>query len=372
MGLHKKPSGEVVEYSVADGLNQSFIDLEALLAKKERLVVCIGGSSSSGKTSIVTKAIEDRYADDTLVLSMDDYYLDEAGVVAKFGYVNWNLPEAIDFESLNRDIAALLRGESIARPVYSKVTNSRTGSVECKPRKIIAVEGMFGLHEEVRHLGDYKIFVETDLQGRIIRRIVRDAAEFGRQPHPTLRYLLQAGEPMYSKNIAETKVCADLVIKNEFNPVLETQKLLSTERSIVCREIKDLLALPMLNQHEYQEFDFHPLDKVLDEQTEAVSVSKVGDNLEFMYLGPINMGALNERRQLSFPIDEETFALMQSTYGHIHRTHQKIRRVLRSGDIDLLIETSDPNEGFEIRVKGKYEVNEVLSLLKLIGANPLD
>ncbi|MBI4914184.1 MAG: uridine kinase [Acidobacteria bacterium] len=181
-------------------------------------LVGIVGGSGSGKTSIaqeLRRRIRKTGAD-VLMMDMDAYYAPLELVKARFGEgpINWDHPNAFDLELLALHLGSLRRGESIRKPVYDFQTSDRTGwSEPIAPSEVIILEGLllFAL-PELRDQLDLKIFVDTDADVRILRRIQRDMKERGRSLESVVAQYLDSVRPMHLEFVEPSKRWADLIV----------------------------------------------------------------------------------------------------------------------------------------------------------------
>lgn len=179
------------------------------------LTIGIAGGSGSGKTTVV-KAITERLEEKVVVIPQDSYYKDSSHLSEEEKrYMNFDHPDSIDFELLNRHLAMLRRGESIEQPVYSYITcsRSRTETVTVNPADVIIIEGILIFTcEKLRDQMDIKIFVDADDDDRLMRVITRDIQERGKTVEQVIERYTKTVKPMYLQFIEPSKRYADIVI----------------------------------------------------------------------------------------------------------------------------------------------------------------
>jgi uridine kinase len=187
------------------------------MAERPMLVGIVGGSGS-GKTSVAVELVKrlKRKAVATLLLDMDAYYAPLGVVKGRFGElpVNWDHPHAFDLELMAAHLSALHRGESIRKPRYDFTISDRTGWEEpVPPGQVVILEGLllFAL-PELRDLLDVKIFVDTDADIRILRRIRRDTRERGRSLESVMDQYENSVRPMHLEFVEPSKRWADLIV----------------------------------------------------------------------------------------------------------------------------------------------------------------
>ncbi len=188
-------------------------------------LILIGGGTCSGKTTIA-QAIEQRIGDTrTVIISHDNYYLDLSHLSGdEIKQVNFDHPDAIDHEYLLSDIRKILSGRPVRIPDYDFITHQRTeGTVCINNPDVIILEGIFALYyARLLGLADLKIYVDTDPDLRLTRRIRRDIQDRGYDLGRVLDMYLETVKPSHEAFIAPTKKNADFIVpgEKEFDRVL--------------------------------------------------------------------------------------------------------------------------------------------------------
>lgn len=185
------------------------------MSKKRPVVIGIAGGSGSGKTS-VTHAIHDVFKEHSVVvIEQDYYYKDQSHLEFEQRLAtNYDHPNAFDTDLLIEDIKSLLNRQAIEKPVYDYALHTRAKeTIHIEPQDVIILEGILVLEDErLRDLMDIKLFVDTDSDLRIIRRIVRDINERGRSIDSVVDQYLSVVRPMHNQFIEPTKRYADIII----------------------------------------------------------------------------------------------------------------------------------------------------------------
>ena len=185
------------------------------------IMIGIAGGSGSGKSTF-TNRIKAEFGDKVTVIYHDNYYKSNDGIPFEIRQKNnYDSPEAFETDLLISHLKSLRRGESVQCPVYDYSQHNRTDkTIELKPSRIIIVEGILVLENpELRSLFDIKIYVEADADERIIRRIIRDVKERGRQVEDISTQYLTTVKPMHYLYVEPTKAMADIVINSGMNDV---------------------------------------------------------------------------------------------------------------------------------------------------------
>ena len=178
------------------------------------LVIGIAGGTGSGKTTLMKRLVE-RFGDVVTVLSHDNYYHrhDEMPFEERCK-LNYDEPCALETDLMAKHLDALRHGQAIDCPVYDFAQHNRSGQVvRVEPRPVIIVEGILIFENEpLRELMDIKIFVDTDADVRLCRRIKRDVNQRGRSLDSVLKQYQTTVKPMHEKYVEPSKKYADLVV----------------------------------------------------------------------------------------------------------------------------------------------------------------
>ncbi|KRM62155.1 uridine kinase [Paucilactobacillus vaccinostercus DSM 20634] len=209
--------------------------------KKRPLIIGVTGGSGSGKTT-VSQAIYDELAGKSImIIAQDTYYNDQAQMtMAQRKAVNYDHPLAFDTDLLISDLKKLLNNESIEMPVYSYSEFTRSNkTVRTEPRDVIILEGILILDDpRLRDLLDIKVFVDTDDDIRIIRRIQRDMVERGRSLQSVIDQYLTTVKPMYHQFIEPTKRYADIIVPEGGENTVAIDLLTTKVRDILAHHGK--------------------------------------------------------------------------------------------------------------------------------------
>lgn len=185
--------------------------------KEQRRPIIIGvtGGSGSGKTT-VSKAIYNQLHGQAIqIITQDTYYNDQSSMtMAERKAVNYDHPLAFDTDLLIKQLTDLRNNKAIEMPVYDYTQYTRSAeTVHVEPQDVIILEGILILDDErLRDLMDIKVYVDTDDDIRIIRRIKRDMAERGRTLDSVINQYLATVKPMYHQFVEPTKRYADIIV----------------------------------------------------------------------------------------------------------------------------------------------------------------
>ena len=178
------------------------------------LVIGIAGGTGSGKTTLMKNLIN-KYGENITVLSHDNYYKrhDEMTYEERCE-LNYDEPDALETDLMAKHLDILRRGEAIDCPVYDFTVHNRSNeTIHIVPRKVIIVEGILIFENQpLRELMDIRIFVDTDADVRLCRRIKRDVNKRGRTLESVLMQYQQTVKPMHEKYVEPSKKYADIVV----------------------------------------------------------------------------------------------------------------------------------------------------------------
>lgn len=179
------------------------------------MVLGVAGGTGSGKTTVAREILDAVGADRIAFLAQDNYYRDvEWSTPEQLLAYNFDHPRAIDTELFVTHIRALKAGRAIDLPVYDFVRHRRTAETRrIEARAVLLVEGILLFAEpKVRELLDFKVFVDTDADVRLVRRIRRDITERGRSVSDVLRQYMSSVRPMHLEFVEPSKRWADVIV----------------------------------------------------------------------------------------------------------------------------------------------------------------
>ncbi|MGP4074492.1 uridine kinase [Halobacillus sp. K22] len=183
--------------------------------KDKPVVIGVAGGTGSGKTS-VTRSIIQRFADKTILMVEQDYYYKDQSHLPyeERLQTNYDHPLAFDNDLLMEHLQQLIDQKSVEKPTYDYKMHTRSEeTIHVEPKEVIIVEGILVLEDErLRDLMDIKVFVDTDADVRIIRRMMRDINERGRTLDSVIEQYINVVRPMHLQFVEPTKRYADLII----------------------------------------------------------------------------------------------------------------------------------------------------------------
>ncbi|MFG6333141.1 MAG: uridine kinase [Lachnospiraceae bacterium] len=185
------------------------------------IIIGIAGGTGSGKSTF-TRRLKEEFQKDVAVIYHDNYYRRQDVVPFEDRKkVNYDHPDSLETQLLLEHLRMLKDGRSIECPVYDYSQHNRSDQIlKIEPRKIIIVEGILLLADKrIRDLLDIKIYVEADADERILRRIVRDVKERGRDIDNIVEQYLTTVKPMHYLYVEPTRALADIVINSGMNNV---------------------------------------------------------------------------------------------------------------------------------------------------------
>ncbi|MBQ8605639.1 MAG: uridine kinase [Clostridia bacterium] len=199
-------------------------------------IIGIAGGSGSGKSTFA-KRIRDCFKENVSLITCDNYYLAHDDIsLGQRKKLNYDSPEAFEFSLMVRQLKELRDGKDIDSPVYDFTLHTRSSDtlhIEAKP--VIIVDGILIFSQkELRDMMDMKIYVETDADERILRRVRRDTVERGRDIDGIIDQYLSTVKPMHNAYVEPTKAFADIIINGGKNNIAfdivktKIEKLLQT------------------------------------------------------------------------------------------------------------------------------------------------
>lgn len=183
------------------------------------VIIGIAGGSGSGKSTF-TNRLKQHFQDQITVIYHDNYYKRQVGVPFEERVnVNYDHPDSLETDLLLEHLKQLKEGKEVECPVYDFSAHNRSNeTITIQPNKVILVEGiLLFANDELRDLFDYKIYVDSDADERILRRILRDVEERGRDLKGVITQYLTTVKPMHNIYVEPTRCMADIVINSGLN-----------------------------------------------------------------------------------------------------------------------------------------------------------
>lgn len=204
------------------------------------IIIGIAGGSASGKTSIA-KILKQRFEDtqSVYIITMDDYYKDQRDIPFEERLkVNYDHPFAFDMELLIQDLKSLKHKQAIDKPIYDFINHTRSDQTEIvHPANVLVVEGLMALeNKELRNLLDIKVFVDTDVDIRFIRRLVRDVKKRGRTMDNVVEQYLTTVRLMHEQFVEPSKRYADIIIPEGAHNLVAIDLLTTKISSIINKD----------------------------------------------------------------------------------------------------------------------------------------
>ncbi len=203
------------------------------------VIIGVAGGSGSGKTTVVQEIINDLGLDAVAFIQHDSYYHDRSHVPPDERVnINYDHPDALETTLLVEHLRELKSGCSIDVPVYDFNAHARTAATSTvKPRSVVILEGILILADrDLRDLMDIRVFVDTDADLRILRRINRDINERGRSLDSVVKQYLQTVRPMHLEFVEPSKRYAHVIIPEGGHNRVAVDMLLTKIRTIVSSE----------------------------------------------------------------------------------------------------------------------------------------
>ena len=210
--------------------------------KNSPIIIGVTGGSGSGKTTVSKKILEQLNRHSISIIQQDSYYKDQAGMtMEERRAVNYDHPLAFDSDLLYQHLKMLKQRQAIDVPVYDYTISTRSPEViHQEPTDVVILEGILILSDErIRDMLDIKVYVDTDDDIRIIRRIERDTQERGRSLESIITQYLTGVKPMYHQFIEPTKRYADLIVPEGGENSVAIDLLVTKVRDILAHAGRD-------------------------------------------------------------------------------------------------------------------------------------
>ncbi len=212
------------------------------MSLKRPILIGITGGSGSGKSTVANEIYNALDEKDIVMIEQDSYYKDQSHLTFEERInTNYDHPLAFDNELLIKQLKKLIKGKSIEKPIYDFERHTRRSeTIKVDSRDIIILEGILILDDErIRDLLDIKIFVDTDSDVRVVRRIVRDIRDRGRTLESVIDQYLTTVRPAHMQFIEPSKRYADIIIPEGGYNKVAIDLMVTKMNSIISRELED-------------------------------------------------------------------------------------------------------------------------------------
>ncbi|WP_027963514.1 uridine kinase [Halalkalibacillus halophilus] len=179
------------------------------------IIIGVAGGTGSGKTTVTRTICEEFENTSILMVEQDAYYKDQSHLPMEERLkTNYDHPLAFDNDLLMAHLQQLLQRQTVEKPIYDYEMHTRSSkTVEIKPKDVIILEGILVLEDErLRNMMDIKVYVDTDADIRIIRRMMRDIEERGRTFESVMEQYINVVRPMHLQFVEPNKKFADIII----------------------------------------------------------------------------------------------------------------------------------------------------------------
>ncbi len=203
---------------------------------KRPIVIGVAGGSGSGKTTVVREIVNELGPEHVSVIQHDSYYYDRSDVPpSDRAGINYDHPDSLETTLLIEHLRTLRAGQAVDVPVYEFANHRRTAkTVRVEARRAVIIEGILILvDKELRDLMDIKVFVDTDADLRILRRIHRDLEQRGRSFDSVVRQYLQSVRPMHLEFVEPSKRYAHIIMPPSGDNEVAVDMLITKIHSVV-------------------------------------------------------------------------------------------------------------------------------------------
>lgn len=203
---------------------------------RKPIFIGICGGTGSGKTTIVNRIYSAVPEKSITIMEHDSYYRDQSNLTYdERCKTNYDHPFAFDTDLFVEHIKKLKKGYSIEKPIYDYgIHNRKKETVIVEPKEIIIVEGLLVFYEQrVRDLLDIKIYVDTDADIRILRRIIRDMNERARSLESVINQYMETVRPAHEQFIEPSKKYADIIVTEGGNNLVAVDLMVTKIKSLI-------------------------------------------------------------------------------------------------------------------------------------------
>lgn len=339
-------------------------EIEAKLEKtKWVFVILVAWWTASWKTSAVAKRLKDFFTD-SQILSMDNYYRGPSFMKEHPDY-NFDQPEVLNLDLFFKHLKDLKKGNDVMIPDFDFKNDPKMDSIKIKSSKVIIVEWLFALTEQISKLGDFKIFVDLWAHTQILRRLFRDVERTWDKPKDILSYFLDVVSPMHKKYIEPTKKNADIILINDYIPELEAKnaktkeaklrfKVLQKDVKWVIDEIVYKLWWSYVWKTEQTDYFLNPGTSNFKKTWEILKIRKIWFNRYFFtYFWPSsNKKVYQDRYTMKFFIDYNTLSHLKELFP---KDIIEVSRLRRTFFISWVLVCLDEMENWDFYLVFKFD-----------------
>lgn len=339
---------------------------ERLIKSEGPVIINIAGGVASGKTSFITPVIKSINTQEVSVISMDDYYRGNDFIeeqLKSYSSVNWDQPQALNLKLLKEHLELLRNNQPIQKPIYDFKLNKTVSTEEIKPNKLIIVEGLFALNNEVCGCDSIKVFISSTIHGRTIRRLIRDVARKGFRSIDILKYHAEISEPMHKIHIEPSITNADIIIDNDYQPTKESTNIKPKEITLrfpysIDVGVIETLGAKKLRTSTQSISYYEPENHRIIENDELIFVREKNNQKTITYKGPKSTYIFPERSKLEFKVGEQALKHFLSLYNKKISVIRKQQTMYQLDNIIFSINSVDGIGGFlEIKAKDRKSIN---------------
>jgi uridine kinase len=193
-------------------------------------IIGIAGGSGSGKSTVARNVAQALHTGSVAFIDMDAYYVNYSHLpLAERRKINWDHPDAFDWELLVAQLSRLASAEAIDKPIYDFMSHTRSDkTVVIPPAQVIVIDGILLFSDpRVRDLCDVKVFVDADADIRLIRRIRRDMSKRGRPLNEIIDQYLTTVQPMHLQFVEPSKRYADVIVPRGGHNAVATEMIVA-------------------------------------------------------------------------------------------------------------------------------------------------
>lgn len=215
--------------------------MDSLEISMQPLIIGIAGGTGSGKTTVTAAILKLLQQERIVVIQHDSYYRDLSAYKGlKPDKINFDHPDSLETDLLVRHLQEMRRGKGIEQPIYNFTTHHRLKETQfVEPSKIIIVEGiLIFVDRELRELMDIKIFLDTDADERLIRRIRRDILERGRSVDSVMTQYMSTVKPMHLEFVEPSKHWADIIIPRGAENTVAIDMVVTKIKSLLSQKLE--------------------------------------------------------------------------------------------------------------------------------------
>ncbi len=364
-------TNQIPRMDLTGGIQETIQTMEAMISGRpdqKHFVLRLAGGSASGKTQLVGNALSEYFGERARMVSADDYYKDSHSY-------RWDDPFAVDLSLAARNLRDWLHGRAAQKPIYG-FSAGRTGYETVEPALVTIFEGIFVNHPMFNDFADFSVFVDAiGMHGMSMRRIMRDmvGGRIAESFRGQLGYLFNTVLPLHEVHVEPTRLNADLIIENPYNPGIEAQRMASKKiqfkypaGNLTAEQLLELHAMQIGTS---QQTDHYYRQEQMGPQ-ERLRARYEGGSIVLTYEGPEAEDTIGIPR-VDISVTPDEIAALEQQYDLEVEVHKPRRDIFTREGVLMTLDTVEGlGKYIELKVGSAEDIELLEKQVRDLGLDP--